>query len=227
MKAIKGLIMKDLLQLKSYKKTLIIYIVIFLLSAFSSEDVSETSSMLVIMMTLGFGMFSIASFHYDEQAKAENYLLSLPLDKKDLVREKYILTFLSTIIGVVVGIIGTIFVLLFVNGKMPNISNLISMSFGALLGIGLVISIQIPCIYKFGAEKGRIYMFVVVTLFALLAGGIGFLLEKVNFEMSGILKFIELFLPVVLFMVTILFYLISYKVSYRIFLKKEMWYKRC
>ncbi len=222
MMVIKGLIMKDLLQLKSYKKTLIIYIAIFLLTAFSGEDIAETSSMLVIMMALGFGMFSIASFYYDEQAKAENYLLSLPLDKKDLVKEKYILTFLSTIIGAVIGTIGTICVLLFVNGKIPDISNLISMGFGALLGIGLVVSIQIPCIYKFGAEKGRIYMFIVAALFALLLGGVGYLLEKSNFEISSILKFVEMFLPAVFFSVTILAYYISYKVSYKIFLKKEM-----
>ncbi len=222
MMVIKGLIMKDLLQLKSYKKTLIIYIAIFLLTAFSGEDVTETSSMLVIMMALGFGMFSIASFYYDEQAKAENYLLSLPLDKKDLVKEKYILTFLSTVIGAVIGTIGTICVLLFVNGKIPDISNLISMGFAALLGIGLVVSIQIPCIYKFGAEKGRIYMFIVAALFVLLLGGVGYLFEKSNFEISGILKFVEMFLPVVFFSVTILAYYISYKVSYKIFLRKEM-----
>ena len=64
MSIIKGLVIKDLLQLKSYKKTLIIYILIFCISSLSLENGIE--NMLVVMLTLGLGMFSIASFNYDE-----------------------------------------------------------------------------------------------------------------------------------------------------------------
>ena len=89
MNVIKGLITKDILQLKTYKKTLIIFIVIFTLTSISGEG--GIGNMLAIMLTLGFGMFSMASFNYDELNKADRYILTLPLTKKEVVLSKYIL----------------------------------------------------------------------------------------------------------------------------------------
>ena len=51
MSIIKGLVIKDLLQLKSYKKTLIIYILIFCISSLSLENGIE--NMLVVMLQIG------------------------------------------------------------------------------------------------------------------------------------------------------------------------------
>ena len=75
----KGLILKDLLQLKSYWKTLIIYTVIFILAGAVQETEKGINVMIIFMLTFGFGMFAMASFNYDEQAKADGYLLSFPL----------------------------------------------------------------------------------------------------------------------------------------------------
>ena len=58
MNSIKGLIIKDLSQLKSYKRTLIIFIAIFVLTGIAQENTKGIGNMLVIMLTLGFGMFS-------------------------------------------------------------------------------------------------------------------------------------------------------------------------
>ncbi len=219
---IKGLIVKDLLQLKSYKRTLIVYVLIFFLTAVSQENTKGIGYMLVVMMILGFGMFAIASFFYDEQARADRYLLALPLTKKDIVREKYVFVILSTIVGMFLGILGSFLVLFFVNREVPDILKLLSIGFGGLLGVGVVESIQIPCIYQFGAEKGRIYMFIAIAIVSLLLGGVAFLLEIVNIELDGLLSFFESFIPFLCSMVLIVFYFISYQISYKIFLKKEI-----
>ena len=81
-----GLLTKDLLQLKNYEKTLICFILIFsIVSILQSLSGGGTNlfSVLPVMITIGFGMFSIASFNYDEAAKADRYIRSLPVSIKE------------------------------------------------------------------------------------------------------------------------------------------------
>ena len=102
MNVINGLITKDLLQLKSYRRTLIIYTLIFVLTGIAQETTKGVSVMVAVMLTLGFGMFGMATFNYDEQSKTDRYLLTFPLTKKEILLSKYILVILSTVIGAIV-----------------------------------------------------------------------------------------------------------------------------
>lgn len=224
MNIIKGLIVKDLLQLKSYKKTLIIFIVIFILTGIAQEKAKNIESMLPLMLTLGFGMFSIASFYYDEQAKADRYILTFPLTKKEIILSKYILVILSTVIGAILGMLASLVIVFVINKEIPNIQELISLALGGIFGISFVEAIQIPCIYKFGAEKGRIQIFIVIAIIAFLVGGILFIIEKMNIDLqiNNILNIISNFLPIILILITSIIYYISYIVAYRIYSKKEI-----
>lgn len=38
--------------------------------------------MITVMLILGFGMFGMATFNYDEQSKADGYILTFPVTKK-------------------------------------------------------------------------------------------------------------------------------------------------
>ncbi len=221
MKAIKGLITKDLLQLKSYRKTLIIFLIIFTLVSIEQESTNKIGSMLAVMMTLGFGMFSIATFSYDELSKAERYILTLPVTKKEVVLARYILVITSTLLGCFVGLILSIFVSLVMNHQLPNIENLLSIGLGGIFGIGVVEAIQIPCIYKFGAEKGKIQMFIITAIVAFLFGGIAFIGEKMNISIAGTLDWISNILPILFGVMTLFVYCVSYKISYGIYKKKE------
>ena len=222
MNVIKGLITKDILQLKSYKKTLIIFIMVFALTSISAQDGVE--NMLVIMLTLGLGMFSMASFNYDEFNKADRYILTLPLTKKEVVLSKYILVIGSTVMGSIIGIMLSYIVTFAMNKQVPNIEEIISVGLGSVLGIGLIEAIQIPCVYKWGAEKGRIQMVIVTALVALLAGGIIFIGEKANIQLpaNNILNILNTFLPLIFIGLTIIIYYISYKVAYKIYNRKEI-----
>lgn len=222
MNIIKGLIIKDILQLKSYKKTLIIFIIIFTLTSISGEN--GIGNVLTIMMTLGFGMFSIASFNYDELNKSDRYILTLPLTKKEVVLSKYILIISSTVIGSVIGMILSYILTFVTNKQIPNIEEVISVGLGGILGIGIIEGIQIPCIYKWGAEKGRIQMLIVTALIALLTGGIIFIGEKANiqFSINNVLDRFNNFGTVIFVGITVMIYYISYRVAYNIYAKKEM-----
>lgn len=220
----KGLIIKDLLQLKSYLRTLIVFIFIFVFVSLEPQN-TNTDGLLILMMTLGLGMFGMATFSYDEMAKANKYILTFPLTKKEIVLSKYILQFILTISGAILGMILTIIISLSLNKGMPNFIDLISIALGGMFGIGLVESIQMPCIYKLGAEKGRIYMFIITIIIAFIAGGIVMLGEKIiNFfsiNLSSINNIIEVIFPIILLGLIVFEYFISYKISYKIYSKKE------
>lgn len=220
MNVIKGLIIKDILQLKNYKKTLIVFILIFTLTSISGTD--GTGNMLAIMLTLGFGMFSMASFNYDELNKADRYILTFPLTKKQVVLSKYILVIGSTVIGSILGTILGFIVTFAINKQVLNIEELILAGLGGIFGIGLIEAIQIPCVYKWGAEKGRIQMVIVTAFVALLAGGVIFIGEKINIQFTSNFDMLSRFLPLGFIVVIIAMYYISYKVAYKIYEKKEI-----
>lgn len=224
MHGVKGLMIKDFLQLKSYRKTLIIYLIIFGMTSISQEIQNGFASILTVAMTLGFGMFSIASFHYDEMAKAERYILTLPITRKEYVIAKYIFVILATIIGSVIGIVASFLVHLGVSQQIPNLEDLLGAAIGGIVGIGFIEAIQIPCIFKFGAEKGRMYIFAITFLLAFLIGGMFWLIEKsgIQISLTASETVLTKALPFLLLALTGMIYFISYGISYRIFLKKEL-----
>lgn len=221
MNIIKGLITKDLLQLKSYRKSLLIFIIIYICVSITQSSINGIGQMLVVMLTLGFGMFSIATFNYDESSKADKYILTLPLTRKEVILSKYFFVVGSTLIGCILGMIVSFIITFIFTKSMPNILDIILLGIGSMFGIGVVESIQIPCIYKWGAEKGRLNMFILTLICALIIGGIGFIAFDVT-KISNLIGLINKILPFALFIAIFFMYYISYKVSYKIYSKKEL-----
>ncbi len=221
MNIIKGLMTKDLLQLRSYRKSLIIFIIIYFLVAISQSSINGISTMLVIMLTLGLGMFSMATFNYDEVSKTDKYILTLPLTRKEVVLSKYIFCICSTLIGCIIGMVLSFIITFIFTKSIPNIFEIISIGIGAIFGISIIETIQIPCIYKWGAEKGRLNMFILVIIVSSILGGISY----INFDIiqvSNLLSLIEKILPIILLIAIFFINFISYKVSYKIYSKKEL-----
>ena len=101
--------------------------------------------------------------------------------------------------------------------------NLFITSLSGLFGIALIQAIQIPSVYRFGAEKGRIQMFLLLFLLVLMIAGVGFLITKIGFDINieKINRFMNHFGIPILILVSAILYYISYKISYKIFKKKE------
>ena len=93
---------------------------------------------------------------------------------------------------------------------------------GGVMGISLIESIQIPCIYKWGVEKGRIQMFIAVAIGALLLGGVFYLIGKAELDFSiEILAKLKPIISLGMLLITAIIYYISYKISYKIYTQKE------
>lgn len=225
MNKIKGLILKDLLQLKSYWKTLIIYTAIFILCAMVYQSPDGKNAFIIFMIIFGFGMFAMASFNYDEKAQADSFLLTLPITRKTLILARYILIISATIIGMLVGILFTIAICISLNSNviLPDLPELFNISIVSMFGVGIIEAIQIPCAYKWGAEKGRIYLFIIAAVIIFIVAGLLIIVQNSNldFTISEIKYLIGSSLPILLIMLTAISYYVSYKFSYQICEDKE------
>lgn len=225
MNMIKGLIKKDLLNLSSYKASLIIVIFCCGIAIISTGSINYGP---IIICTI-LGMISLSTFSYDEISKSNRYILTLPANRKELVREKYILAIGAAILGGILGMLLTIIVVNIMNYiRAENIINLdyqslIISTMGGIFAISFLQAIQIPSMYKWGAEKGRIQMFILVLIFIAILGGIYFLINKtnINVDMEIVNSFINKFGIWILIISTIVMYFVSYKIAYKIYKNKE------
>ena len=80
MKSIKGLIVKDLLNLNHYKFSLFVMVMIFV--GIGVAD-AKTLNFLPIMLMTMVGMIGLSTFNYDEISKADKYLLTLPTTNRN------------------------------------------------------------------------------------------------------------------------------------------------
>ena len=93
-----------------------------------------------------------------------------------------------------------------------------------MFGISLILAIQIPSIYKWGAEKGRIQMFILFFIIILLTLGIAYLVTHnlgIEINEEAINTFFQKFGIVIVICLLVLMYYISYRISYKIFKNKE------
>lgn len=219
MNSIKGLILKDLLSLKSYVKTIIVFFVIFLFVGLYGNSVDFVLPLIMIVI---FGMCVLATFGYDEISNSDKFYLTLPVTRKQIIISKYILAFSSLFIGAITGILITL--ILMITKSEFKLIEILSASIGGMFGIGIVQCIQIPCMYKFGAEKGRIFLFAIMAAIGGIFGVLYMILKNINLniQLDKVTTFFESYGLIILIILTLISYFISYMISNKIFSKKEL-----
>ena len=168
----KGLLLKDWGLLKSQGKG-IIYVMIggaaLMVGALNNSviDREESAACFGIYITVTMAIYVANMLAYDEMDHGFQYLFSLPVTKKDYVREKYIF---SISLDAAVWLLGL------------TITTVVSMigNYGTdlkkmviIAGVALI-ALNIPVRLKFDGEKGRIMIAVIV----LFLGGAGVLTGK-------------------------------------------------
>ncbi len=207
-----GFIKKDLAMIKSNFKLLGVLIFVYaIMGLMGKMDISFILPFMCVMIM-------ISSFSYDNYNKWDAYCISLPNGRKNSVKSKYITTILMTLIVSIITVILS-FIISYVNTKTINYEQILVTLFGTVFGTLLVLTIMYPTIYKFGVEKARIGIFLLV--FGIVI--IGSLLAN-YVDLSNVLKylsFLENYLIVILIVVAIIMVYVSYKISEKIFSKKE------
>ena len=110
------------------------------------------------------------------------------------------------------------FVIGYINKNFDVLETVFTM-IGCTFAIILLQSIIYPVIFKYGIEKGRIALFVGMFL---ITGIIGILMNNVQISIpESVVNFFNNYGIIVLTLAIISMFLISYKISERIYLKKE------
>ncbi|MCC0781975.1 ABC-2 transporter permease [Clostridioides sp. ES-S-0108-01] len=211
----KGLILKDLLNLKGNVKFIFLFIIMFgLMSSFGDGNVNNFMGVIIVLCTI----MIVSTFSYDDLNKWDSYVLTMPIKRNDIVLSKYLTMLIFSFIGILVSLIVSVIIGYFkhtlVLGETLLINALIlsvSVCFGSLI---------LPLIYKFGTEKARLLMilcFLVPTLVLLVFKNI---LESTSSPLS-----IEIILNTLVYslpFVAIVLFVISYFISSKIYSKKEV-----
>ena len=209
----KGIILKDFLFIKSNLKSFFIFGVIFVFFSIFNQD--------LISICYFFPFFAIllcvSTFNYDEFNQWDFYLASLPLSRKQVVLSKYLFAVLILLITIFISCLFLFVYSLIIQSF--EIESFLFLLFATIRSVLLTISLLYPMIYKFGSEKGRLFLFA--TLF-----GFGTLIVTViklfPFTISdSILSFFSTYGIYLLFLFILFFVIGSYLLSCRIYAKKE------
>lgn len=215
----KGLILKDIINLKKNIKIFGISLVFYIVFAFSMGDSSFVSTML----TLVFAMLTLTTYSIDDFAKWDSYALTMPIKKEDIVRGKYLVMLLLAAASFLINDI----ILLILNYimKKENIFDGISIAAGGAAVVIMFYGIIIPFVTKLGVEKARIIILAIYMTPFLLGTIIFRELKKLYPEPPASLVSIgkvlmdNIYILVPLALVIILF--VSYLISVRIYKNKE------
>ncbi len=224
MNRIKGLLLKDLLIFKNYKKNIIISTIVYISIIFMASTEYNMLFYGTSFFLFVYGINSISTFSYDEVDSTDKYILSLTLNRKEVVLSKYIFAFLNALIVTVFGFLISVLSSFLTLGKLVDFEECMRNIILMFTGVSFLICADIPCIYKWGVEKGRMQAVIVPVVLILLAGLIGTILILIFPFLATkiVIKTIMIFSNLICFFGNILFYYISYKVSLKIFSKKDL-----
>ena len=207
-----GFIKKDLLMIKSNIKILVILLMIYAFMTFQGQ---MDLSFLIPFMSV---MIMISTFSYDTFNKWDAYAVTVPNGRKNSVRGKYIATIiLISITTIFITILS--FIISYAKTNVIDFENMIGSIVGSVFATILLQSLMYPAMYKFGPEKARIGILVVVFGVAIIGGVVAKYID-----LSSIIKMLDsigTYWMIVFPAAMILMLAISYKISERIYFKKE------
>lgn len=206
-----GLIKKDFLMIKgNLKLVVLIFFVFFLMSLQGQFDMSFAPAMVSVMLFM-------STFSYDEYNKWDAYAVTLPNARKNIVKSKYLATFLLILLSVFITFLLNI--LVGIINKNLNLEDVLSVMLGCTFGILLVESIMYPLIFKYGIEKGRIGLFIGSFV---IVGAIGFFSKMISVPTpSALITFLDHYFLFIFPLIVGIPLILSYKISEKIYLKKE------
>lgn len=200
----RGLLLKDFLNLKSQGKIYLFLLFAFGVLSFLQKDFGFIGGVLCLLAAT----LPMTTLSYDERAKWDKYGLTMPVSRTTMVIEKYLLGLFSCsaafLISLLLGLLSS--------GDF-RANFIIALTFFSL---SIIVSAMIlPFIYRFGVEKGRLFM-IFIFLFPLFFSLLGQNINLGSLNFSIILNLI-VYSP----LFALCFWGLSLLFSLRIYRKKE------
>lgn len=221
----KALLMKDLRTLKNERR---LWVSIIGVSVLFGVLFQNWYFMMGYIM-FGLSMIARTMYQYDVADQGIVYLMTLPITRKEYVKEKYLLSLMSICIGGILSMILTKIGMLFTPDQADSNQEIFS-AFLGILAVALVLqAIIFPVELKYDVSKSRIIILLLVmgiiilfTAFDMLIGAILVAFTTIFVDaFGGIL--IQHFLGTVLLSAVVvgMIYFSSYRKSVKIMGQKE------
>lgn len=214
----RGLLIKDFQLVKNQKTTLFIFLAISLVMLLSQWTYF---SFVFGFLTFSGLIFTIGTLSYDEFQNGLSFLMTLPIQRKHYVQEKYLFGWILITIFCFFSLILAIFGANY-QGEVLSIHDWIIMTGMVYVWFLFFFSCMLPVQLKFGPTNNNAPMFIVMAVFALciyliyqvgLWCGIDFILVLDSLE--------PLMLLGMMILITCITWYISYRISCYIIEKRE------
>lgn len=215
----KGLLIKDIkivMQQKRFFLIMLVFAAFFLI-----ENAEGGGAMVVGYMTFLMLMLLVGTVSYDEFDNGYAFLFSLPIQRKEYVREKYVLCIAGCIITCVVSmllgmIVGSL--------RIPEFDLLelcfttVSIGTAAIMAMSLLLPVQL----KYGATKSRAVMMLIAVFIIVCGMLLSHFGDLITVDVLVLLTYLTISNILVFeLIVCVLAVMISMWVSVRIMEKKE------
>lgn len=199
----KGLLYKDVFSMVKQYRFLLALVVIFGLIPGSS---------LSFLAVVYAAILPVSALATDEQAGWNRLAAALPLPRRQIVFSKYLLGLICTLAAALLGLVGESAIAL-ARGGGPSLDGLAN-AWG-MAGMGLLLQgLSLPMMFKFGVEKGRLCMMLVL---ALAVGGFTALNVAMPEQMVGAMQS-----TAILGFIALPLWALSALIAVRIFEKREL-----
>ena len=214
----KGLLIKDLKLLLGQKRFYTIVLGLGVLFMITYDNPSMGVGYITMLLTI----FTLNTISYDEFDNGMSFLMTLPIYRKTYVQEKYVFAGLMAVGSAIASTVLSILLGTIMN-KTFDVMDVVVTGASMIVVVLFILSVTLPLLIKFGAEKGRMAMFAAFGLIGLAV----FVLAKVFGDTDFV--WIDAFLAtvdakiLVLMGIFVLFMMVftSYSVCARIISKKE------
>lgn len=214
----KSLVLKDLLNIGHNAKSMLFILLVFAVALIPFSGVEGYIFVCAILCS----MMIVTTFSFDDNSKWTRYAMIMPVSKKELVGGKFVVLAIfcavGSLFGLVIGSIGG-FVAQKITFDLSGIVELLVLTLLAWAISFIYGSLSIPLVFKFGAEKGRMLLLVSFLIPAGICFGIYQLLMLLGIEFTDMLVIWLLCCSPI---ITLVWFCIMYKISYRVFIKKEL-----
>ena len=215
----KGLLIKDLRLMLNQKQFFLMIIVIGLIMSLTLSDSGFISG----YVSCVFPLFTISTISYDEYDNGNAFLFTLPFKRSTYVKEKYVFSIVISLIGMCISLLLVILSELTQIGQF-NIVDVLLFQFNFVPVILLFLSILIPIQLKYGGENARIVLIGGTASVGIIGYLILQLISYLQIDLSQIIYYLsinEYILTIIVILLSLLFILLSEKISERIVKNKE------
>ncbi|EEU11870.1 ABC-2 transporter permease [Anaerococcus vaginalis] len=209
----KALIYKDLISIKNALLLQFIIIVGLGVYFYKEDQLVLIPLFFILVPVIILGMV----FGIDNQYSTNKYLISSGISREKIVFSRYTIIWFMSIFAMALS-----FVVGFNKNPLTKEIPLILLISSLFFVTSIVGVVELPLMYKFGAEKARLFFvilyFVVFAFFSTISSNKEWLLEYVN---KG-LTMDKTLLSLIIFVITIILHSISVFISIKIFENKEL-----